>query len=272
MVRIGVIAALLSLATPAWARPGFYIGLGAGTSTVSGETGMGESRFGKDEFGLPLILAPGFTLNTDNDGGTAALFRLGFNILGYAAIEAVASGHGTELTDEDLRQWAAHAHLGARAYPLWHWQNRLPELLQPLEPSIFLGWGVSYQAYVPVPGADPVGWEDWGSMRFGLGLEYFLIEYFKVGIDWNWIHASYGKFIYNQDEGIHFPVEPPATTNYHQVFATIGFQFGAEQRQVRYAPEPAPTMPAPEPAPVAPAPEPTPEPAPVPEPTPIIDG
>jgi hypothetical protein len=261
MQRLGVAVFLLS-ASVAQARPGFYVGLGGGGTGVSGKSGIGEGELGRDDQGIPYIPSvPGYTFDTKNAGGPTALFRLGFNILGYVAIEAVTSGHGKDLTDEDVREWAAHAQLGARVYPLWHWQHRLPAYLQPMEPSIFLGWGASYQVYTPEAGGDPVGWEDWGSMRLGLAVEYFVIEYFKVGLDWNYIRANYDNFIYNAEEGIDFPVHPAATTTYQQLYFTIAFQFGSEQRTVRYTEPPIEIVPD------APAPAPSPEPAPA-----IIDG
>ncbi len=264
-MRIAVVSFVLLATSPALARPGFYVGLAGGGSGVSGQSGMGSSAFGPDEFGLPLVVADGFGFSTENDGSPATLVRLGFNVLGYAAVELVTSGQGKSLTDEDLRQWAAHAHLGARVYPLWHWQHLLPPALQPLEPSFFLGWGVSYQVYTPVPGLDPVGWEDWGSLRWGLGAEYFVIEYFKLTAEWTQVRARYDTFIYNQEEGIRFPVLEPQTTSYNQFLAGFAFQFGATQRTVTYVPHQAEEEAAPAQAPAAPPPvhQPAPE---------IIDG
>src|SRR5688572_30227675 len=109
MLRLGVVLSL-ALASVAQARPGFYVGLGGGVTSVSGESGIGEGELGDDDQGLPYMPSvPGFTFDTNNAGGPTALFRLGFNILGYVAIEAVTSGHGKDLTDADSREWAAHA-------------------------------------------------------------------------------------------------------------------------------------------------------------------
>ncbi len=270
-MRVLLVLALLSLASPAWARPGFYIGLGGGSTGVSGER-VGPDRVEMEDGIDPDPYMEVVRPTTELGSGASGMFRLGFNILGYAAIEAITSGSGSNLADGDERNWAAHAHLGLRAYPLWHWQARLPEPLQPLEPSLFLGWGTSYQAYTPSSVIDPVGFSKTGTMRLGLGLEYFVISYFKVALDYHYIRAPYDNFIYNFEESINFPVSPAVVTSFHQVLASIAFQFGPAQETVQYAAPPAEAEAAPVESRPAPAREPEPAPALAPAPEPVIDG
>ena len=166
------------------------------------------------------------------------MLRLGFNVLGYAALETLFTGHGHDIDDADLRSWSAHWHLGARVYPMWHWQAEVPFYLQAFEPSLFLGWGGSYQVYTPDPSLDEVGWSSWGSWRLGMGLEYFVASYFKVGIDYSYVNAPYDNFIFNFDKSENFPVEADqAGVGYHQVFFVTSFQFTVEDQPVRYSRE-----------------------------------
>ncbi len=268
MSRLVAVAVVFASA-PAAARPGFYIGAGLGGTSVSGEE-VAHNRLEADPGAMPPQ-GFGYVPTTDMDGGIASFFHMGFNILGYAAVETMLSGHGHDLSTASERSWAAHWHTGLRLYPLWHWQAHLPEVWQPFEPSLFLGWGLSYQGYAPPEVAvleEEVAWEKWGSFRFGLGTEYFLISYFKVGLHYNYVRASYRKFIFDAEDSETYEVKPPATTGFHQVFVVGTFQFGAPQEAVRYpapapatptptpAPEPEPVTPQPEPEPVTPQPEP----------------
>lgn len=222
-----IFVALLGAASVAQARPGFYIGFGIGPTNVSGQD-VEYSRLGGAVSGPRL-------LTTELDGGLTGNFRMGFNILGYVALETQLSGHQGAVGDGDSG-WAAHWHTGARVYPLWHWQRQLPEVLQPFEPSLFYGLGTSYQAYQPGFTSDDVGYSQWGTWRLGLGLEYFIITYFKVGLEYTYVRANYATFIYNFEDGIDFPIEPAASTGFHQFLLMALFQFGPAQEPVRYAP------------------------------------
>ena len=119
------------LITPlnAYARPGFFIGFGTGTSDSEGDD---VSYF--DLNGSPF-LSDGSLYTTEMNGGTLGSFKLGFNILGYAALETMAQ-YLHPSTPNDTEAWMANFHVGGRLYPMWHWRGELPSYLQPLEPSI----------------------------------------------------------------------------------------------------------------------------------------
>src|SRR5207244_2033616 len=122
---------LVSLtAAPGLARPGPYLVLGLGGTSVSGQDVSYSQLHGE-----PAI-AGGPALSTAMDGGVSGTARLGFNILGYAALEAVFSGNGRDFQNKSDRDWAMHLHGGVRVYPWWAWRYELPRLLQPLEPSL----------------------------------------------------------------------------------------------------------------------------------------
>ena len=225
-----LIVMLQSSAT--YARPGFYFGLGFGPTGVNGSSVI-NSQLQPDEMGGTISGLPS-SATTDIDGGISALFRLGFNVLGYAALESYLTGFGHNLGDSDVRSWAGHWQSGLRVYPLWHWQHLLPGYLQPLEPSLFAGVGLSYQGSPPGPGYDEMGYSKRNSWSLGTEVEYFFAEYFRLGLCYNYIKANYNNFIFNFDDSENFPLDPPAKTSFHQLWLTLTFQFGSIQKRVRY--------------------------------------
>ena len=64
--------------------------------------------------------------------------------------------------------------------------------------------------YVPDPALDEIGWSTSKSFRLGLGLEYFILSYFKLGLDYQYIRAPYDNFIFNFQDSDNYPVEPAA--------------------------------------------------------------
>ncbi len=199
------------------ARPGGYIGIGLGGSAVNG-TNVNTGYFSASN------QPPGDAnlLGTNLSKGASTLLNLGFNIKGYAAIETALTGHGRNITDQKNREWSAHWHSGVRVYPVWHWQQRLPEWLKPLEPSFFGGWGLSYQGYNPGTGGyNEVAWKTWKSMRLGTALEYYFPPYLKVGLDYSYIRAPYQTFIFNMSGRDSYDLNQSAVTHLHQLFLFV---------------------------------------------------
>ncbi len=207
------------------ARPGFYIGLSPEAALVNGVAIPYEAFSPTDAGQVPRLY--GNTLfSTDNGSGVGLNLRLGYNLRGYAAVEAVASGHGNNFGDSSARAWASHLHFGARVYPLWHWQGRLPKKWRDFEPSVFVGYGGSYQVYVPAPHGDEIGFSTWSSVRVGLAGEYFLADYFKVGVEYAQVGSPYDTFIFNISDSKTFPLDAnQASATVHQLSLLLGFQF-----------------------------------------------
>ena len=219
MKSLPIALALLLCAGAAQAKPGFYIGSGIGFSTAGGDSVVVPGyRFPAD---------PNGAFTTDIDGGLSALaLRLGYNVQGYGALELSVHGVGSALGDAAEREWAAHFSLGVRAYPMWHWQEEVPEWARDFEPSIFLGWGGSWQVYNPwgQTYSDEVGWRGLGGFRFGLGLEYFATSFFKVGLDYMLVSAPYDTFIFNASDNETQEVDGASNT-FNQVLFTFLFHF-----------------------------------------------
>lgn len=244
-----LVAVLVAVPFPAAARPGFYFTLGFGGTEVGGtDVPVGD---------IPDLSVPPSVVSftTDNSDGISALLRLGFNFFGYGALEVNFTGNGRDI-ENDNRSWALHGQIGVRVYPAWHFKRWLPDFLHPIEPSLYWGWGLTYQVYAPsipvgttnLPAAE-IGWRKIGSWRFGIGLEYFLFRYFKVGFDYNVAHASFDVFLFNFEDGIRRNLRNPAPTTYHQIFITVGFHgdpFGMPVPFEDDTPPPSPTKEKPE--------------------------
>ena len=108
------------------------------------------------------------------------------------------------------------------------------EKLQRLEPSIFFGWGGSWQVYNPT-GNSELGWSGLGTFRFGLGVEYFVLSYMKLGLDYYHVSAPYDTFIFNFSDGISGGVDSEqASASFNQVILTMNFHFGVEDKPIAY--------------------------------------
>ena len=113
----------------AHAREGFHMGLGGGFSSLNGDDAV---RVNGLQGGSP---------KTSQGGGGGMLLRLGYNIMGYGALEGLIQGQADSLGIDGEESWAANWRVGARLYPHWHWQSELPDYLQPLEMSFFFWVG-----------------------------------------------------------------------------------------------------------------------------------
>lgn len=219
----------IGLITPldALARPGFFIGFGTGTSDSEGND---VSYLDLD--GSPF-LSDGSLYTTEMPGGTLGSFKLGFNILGYTALETMGQYlHPSSPNNNEA--WMANFHVGTRLYPMWHWRGELPSYLQPLEPSVFVGWGAVYQGYEPASNQH-VAWSSWNSWRYGAGLEYFVTSYFKLGFDYNQVVAPYSEFIFNLSEGEIYTIDEGGAANtFHQFIVHLNFHFGVEDNPIEY--------------------------------------
>ena len=208
MRYIIILFSFLLSAGVAQARQGFHMGFGGGISSLAGDEAVAVAE---------LV---DFSPKTSQGGGGGLLLRLGYNILGYGALEGLIQGQADSIGIDGEESWAANWRVGTRLYPHWHWQSQLPEYLQPLELSVFLGWGGAYQGYDPRQ-IDPVAFsEGFGAFTFGTSLEYFVSDVFKVSLDYFRHAVGYDTFIFNRSTGAEFDIEN-ADVTMNQVFVTL---------------------------------------------------
>lgn len=212
--NIAIVLASLLTSTTVAARPGLYGELAIGGADISG----GNVPYADIEG-----VASGVALSTESPLGLGGGLTLGYNIFGYAAIESGLLAYGHRVRDPAERAWAGHWHSGIRVYPAWHWQSQLPEVLQPLEPSLFAGWGLTYQGNVPSEALGDVAWRQTGSWRIGGRLEYFFDAPVKVGFDYSYIFGAHDTFILNYEDNDTFAVSPGASFGAHHFSLVLGF-------------------------------------------------
>ena len=132
-------------------------------------------------------------------------FRLGYNILGHASLEASVSGHGDAA---DFKAGFGTANFQVR----WH-ILKLLEVAEVLDASrkydvdIMVGGGYAIGGYTPsetAPGIsgtdDEKGWEGF-NISFGLAFKYQVQPWLSLGADVTFLFPFFGEFIANWDEG-----------------------------------------------------------------------
>ena len=227
------LSAILFITTPVLAKSGFYLGVDAGNTTVNGQDISYDDFIDEHGYGSVPRIFGGTLFSTDNDcGGLTSRLYLGYNLFGYGALELTLTGSGTNLSDSDLRAWAAQASTTLRIYPLWHWQEDLikrydlPNWLLDIEPSLSIGLGPAYQVYIPIYGVDEVAYSTNTSIKYGIALEYFFNSFFRFHIDYNYLSAPFDKFIFNwSDDEIWQLREGSGDTSYHQFLCGFSFHF-----------------------------------------------
>ena len=81
-----------------------------------------------------------------------------------------------------------------------------------------------------------VAWGRIGTWQIGGALEYFIISFFKVALDYTYVDGAYDVFYLDWGDDLTYDVIPPSSTVFHQVQVMAIFQFGPAQEAVRYEP------------------------------------
>lgn len=208
-MRAATLACGVLVAGPAAAKGGFYIGVGIGASVVSGERGVAVDKSSQPNLNIDALLAKDDTVRTDLGQGLATLFRLGYNILGAAAIEMAFVGHGSGF-DSKL-EGAGHLCFDAVIHPLG-----IAELAGAVEesmwdPYVLIGGGFSYAGYTSKIDNEDKGWFG-GELQTGVGMNMHLVPFFSLGVDLRVSVPFYDKWYYNFDKDQSYsPVSTPST-------------------------------------------------------------
>lgn len=203
------VACSVLAAAPAAAKGGFYIGVGLGASVVSGERGVAVDPASQPNLDISQLTTSDDTVRTDLGQGLATLFRLGYNILGAAAIEMAIVGHGSGF-DSSL-EGAGHLCFDAVIHPLG-----IAELAGAVEesmwdPYVIIGGGFTYAGYTSAIDKEDKGWFG-GTLQTGAGLNMHLVPFFSLGVDLRVTVPFYEKWYYNFDKDQTYqPVSTPAT-------------------------------------------------------------
>lgn len=212
-------AAWTTMAPSANAYPeGFYIGLGVGGAVVDGERGVqltpgtgctsqNQPFLWREPDANRCVYARSQDefeeiSRTDFGAGLNLQFRLGYNIMGHASVEASAHGHGST----DFKSGAGYANFQVR----WHFL-KLFELAELLDASraydldLMVGVGYSIGGYTPtqnaagITGDDEKGWEGL-NVTTGVSFNYQVADAVSLGLELKFAFRIFNEFIANWDK------------------------------------------------------------------------
>lgn len=194
---------MTSLSTNANASPkGFYFGLELGKAAYYGEVL-------KDTLYSQQLLSPeGGSYNyhptTEFPSSFALGLNLGYNILGYGAVEMWGAITGSDILDDDHNKGSGHFEFNAKYFPTKHF-----EIFEKynVEAALFLGFGYSVAGYKEVIEhtkfnieTQDYAFKAWNS-AYGFQINYYLIELVSLNLKFNFINPTYDECITDWDAG-----------------------------------------------------------------------
>ena len=179
----------------AFARGGFVLGLDLGGAAV-----RGDQNVPLKDFDCPSEAFCKDSVRTDATSGFAFGLRLGYNVLGFGALEGHMWGSGNLSSGGDKPEGAVYSAIVARYFPLQHvkkWYYRK------FDPSIYLGWQpVAYMGYYTQDkfGNEGRGWTSRTGWQFGASCDYELKRGVFVGLDLRFHRPSYKLYYVRWEE------------------------------------------------------------------------
>ena len=194
---VSILTLALLAPAAATAKKGLYFGFNLGGSTVSGDTypTIDLKAPTKD----PDFLAPNSNrsvlLSTEQGQGFAADFRLGYNILGFVAIEFDAAFSGTDVSDYDKIALQGGLIGLIRFFPA----QFAPSVADRWwDPYVFAGAGGHVMYYNPVsrPNMQNDGRAFWPgvAVKYGFGCDFYPVSFISIGVDLAFTHTFHDKF------------------------------------------------------------------------------
>ena len=179
-------AVLMATALPARAVDGFVIGLEGQRGTWSADPAVLSEKGG-----LPLGDARAFTGPLDEVATNGLNLHLGWNVLGWASIEAAVQT--TFWTPFENGTRGGFGLVGGRGtyYPLQHWvpASRVIDL------GVELGYGYAL-------GGGPTFGMDGTYLSAGANVEYYPVRWFSLAIGYRHFFASLDRFYYDFDANV----------------------------------------------------------------------
>lgn len=231
------LVALLLAPVGAAAKKGLYFGFNLGGGLVNGDSPV---PFDQDVISK---LDPDYNalcngqpctdiatlLSTDVGSGFAVNFRIGYNILGFVAIEAIMGGSGAGLGDSGTVEGQVGVYGLVRLFPAQLFAEVADRWW---DPYIFVGAGVHFIGYNPdahpQAGAmqnDGRAWWPGVAVKYGLGCDFYIVPFFSLGIDLAFINAFHDEFHIDDERGITATPTSTATAFIFQPTAKITFHF-----------------------------------------------
>ena len=239
---LAILTLALAIAPAAQAKKGFYFGFNLGYATVSGDTAITmqnpeldpDSGFDKNIGGLQTDLRKLFT--TEVGEGFNAEFRMGYNILGFVAIEANIQAHGNNLSDSNKLAGVGFIGSLVRFFPAQIFREVDDRWW---DPYIFIGGGVYFMGFNPdahpedtrFPSMinDGRAWFPSAAVKYGLGVDFYIVRFFSMGIDLAFVNGFHDTFrIDNEEDVSTSPVGGSAGSFSFAPTAKLTFHFGTE--------------------------------------------
>lgn len=240
MHKLIIMSALLVLfATEAQAKKGFYFGFNLGGALVSGDTAIPMQNPQKDPDYKTLNNGVSATdvsvlFSTDEGSGFATGFRMGYNILGFVGIELLVAASGNELGDGNKISGQGGIFGVVRLFPAQLFDEVKDRWW---DPYIFVGGGAHFIGYNPDahPTADNPkmqndgrAWWPGTAVTYGLGCDFYLVDFFSLGVDLAFYNVFHDDFHIDDDDDI---TDSPIETAGAFIFAPtakLTFHFGTE--------------------------------------------
>jgi hypothetical protein len=187
------------------AKRGFYLGLGLGYASVSGDTGIELQNIAKD----PDSYGPDADLNelvrSDAGSGFAFNIRMGYNILGVVAIEGDFGASGNNISNGDEVEGQAGAFFSVKLFPFQFFEQFDDRFW---DPYLFGGGGVYFMGYHPDAhppyemANDGRAWWPSSAAKYGIGCDFYVGPFMSLGIDLAFIHGFHSTFNIDYDDNI----------------------------------------------------------------------
>jgi opacity protein-like surface antigen len=211
------------------AKRGFYLGLGLGYASVSGDTGIELQNIAKDP-DANAFTYPDADLNelvrSDAGSGFAFNIRMGYNILGVVAIEGDFGASGNNISNGNEVEGQAGAFFLVKLFPFQFFEQFDDRFW---DPYLFGGGGVYFMGYHPDAHSgemtnDGRAWWPSAAAKYGIGCDFYLGPFLSLGIDLAFISGFHSTFHIDYDDnitsetrksGASFAFQPTLKINFH---------------------------------------------------------
>jgi hypothetical protein len=195
------LALLLALPATAAARGGLYFGFDLGGAKVWGDTNIVLNHSPDSQYYVPT--GHEAQVRSETGSGFAAGIRLGYNVMGYAGIEATILAHGNKQSAANTWEGAGHPAITLRLYPmefLTLFDNPTLKSFKgrPWDVNLSFGYAPYDLGGYHISSSQGRGWEGY-SLQWGIAGEYYVAKTVSVGAEMRFIKPVYNSFLVKWD-------------------------------------------------------------------------
>ncbi len=226
--RVLLVALGVALTPTAFAKDGFYIGFNFGGGITSGDTNipMKDKTLDPDQaFSNTAEL-----FRTDAGTGFSGELRIGYNILGFVAIEADLGGSFENLSDNDKFGTNFGVFGLVRFFPAQLFEEVADRWW---DPYVFVGGGAHAVVYKPDARIDggkmtnkARAWWPSAAVKYGVGCDFYPIDFMSLGLDFAFTNGFHDEFVIDFEDDITANAASDAGSLNVQISASLLFHFG----------------------------------------------